>query len=65
MKTKRKYKLKENVKLLLRDILLLLTVVVISIISVKNNFNKIAKECDKAYGYTCTYYDVRTYQLNK
>lgn len=30
-----------------------------------DNFDRIAQECDKDRGYTCSYYEVRQYSLGK
>jgi len=60
---KRKYRLKKWVK-----VTLAISVFIILALLVKkgvNDFEDLAKQCDKEYGYTCTYYDIRQYSLGK
>ena len=60
---KRKYRLKKWVK-----VTLAISVFIILALLVKkgvNDFEDLAKQCYKEYGYTCTYYDIRQYSLGK
>lgn len=64
---KKKYRLKRWVKVTL-NILCTISVFIILALLVKkgvNDFEDLAKQCDKEYGYTCTYYDIRQYSLGK
>lgn len=63
----KKYRLKKWVKVTL-NILCAISVFIILALLVKkgvNDFEDLAKQCDKEYGYTCTYYDIRQYSLGK
>mgnify|MGYP007057044525 FL=1 len=64
---KKKYRLKKWVKVTL-NILCTISVFIILALLVKkgvNDFEDLAKQCDKEYDYTCTYYDIRQYSLGK
>ena len=46
---------------------LLITIIVLGVVSgllilASNNFDKKAKKCDEAYGYTCSYYQVKNFR---
>ena len=64
---KKKRRLKKWVKVTL-NILCAISVFIILALLIKkgvNDFEDLAKQCDKEYGYTCTYYDIRQYSLGK
>ena len=58
---KKKYRLKKWVKVTISVFIILALLVKKGV----NDFEDLAKQCDKEYGYTCTYYDIRQYSLGK
>lgn len=60
-----KRKLRKWVKNTLVIIAIIIFVIIIGlIINIgMNNFNELARQCDEAKGYTCSYYEVRQYGL--
>lgn len=64
---KRKLRLKRKVKNILFILLSILLIIISLILLIKNNkdFNKISEKCDLEKGYTCSYYEVRQYMMNK
>lgn len=62
---------KRRLKKWVRYTLYVLSIIVIGIVlalilkSGIDRFERIAQECDKDRGYTCSYYDVRQYSLGK
>lgn len=68
MKKYKKYRLKKHIKRKVIEILLIISVIVMSIIMIKiglDNYNKLARECDAYYKQTCTHYDINIYKNNK
>ena len=65
MKKKRKLKNWLKITLFMISIILLTFIFVMILIKGDDEFNDMAKECDNAYGRTCTYYEVKQYFRNK
>ena len=63
MKKVHKCKLKMWVKVVL--VLVIISILGICIYVGLKNFDDAAKQCDIERGYTCSYYDVRQYIINK
>ena len=64
---KKKYKLKKWAKTTLNILCTISIFIAMTLLIMKgvNDFEKLAQQCDKDYGYTCTYYNVRQYSLGK
>lgn len=63
----KKLKLKPWVKKTL-TVLLTTTIVLVLGLIVKSevgDFKELASQCDQDHGYTCSYYDIRQYSLNR
>lgn len=62
-----KRKLKKWVKNTLTIIAIIVIGIILSLISKAsmNNFDELARQCDEAKEYTCSYYEVRQYGLGK
>lgn len=64
---KKKRKLKKWVKVTLKIILIIIIGLILGQIIKKgfNNYEKLASQCDREHGYTCSYYDIRQFSLGK
>lgn len=64
---KKKRRLKKWVKVTLSILSTIIVGFILALILMKgaNNFEELAKQCDKDRGYICSYYDVRQYSLGK
>lgn len=62
---------KRKLKRWVKNTLVIIAIIVIGIILGlilkigMNNFDELARQCDEAKGYTCSYYEVRQYGLGK
>lgn len=63
----RKRRLKKWVKYCLNIALLISIAIIFAILvhSQLNNYSKVARQCDREKGYTCSYYEIRQYSLGK
>lgn len=63
----KKYKFKKWVRCLLTILVVSIIVFVLIFLLLQNEkeFDKYANKCDQEKGYTCSYYEVRQYILNK
>ena len=63
---KKKYRLKKCVKEIVYGLLAIFILILFGVVIAYfiNDFEKDAKMCDEAKGYTCSYYEVRQYLIH-
>jgi len=64
MKTKKR-RLKRWVRITLVILFIIIWLLALFIDKTLTNYDKMAAECDEAYGHTCSYYEVRQFSLGK
>lgn len=64
---KKRYRLKKWVKVTLNILLTIIICLILGLMFKKgiNDFEEIARQCDRDRGYYCSYYEVRQYSLGK
>ncbi len=64
-KNKRKLKTWVNLVITILFIIIASWLLALFIDKTLTNYDKMAAECDEAYGHTCSYYEVRQFSLGK